>query len=78
MHPSFDGRMTGATHTEVIQELREPTRDLRHAIPDVWQAFGELHHSAVADGAVRPRALAAFREFAGDRESSSASAGRSG
>ena len=127
--------MTGLTHIEVIQELRGPTRDLRHAIPDVWQAFGELHRSAVAEGAVPsstkelvalaiavvkhcdgciayhakaaaakgateeevaevlgvallmdggtasvygPRALAAYREFAGDRSADSSSAGRSG
>jgi AhpD family alkylhydroperoxidase len=34
----------------VVADLRQPTRDLRHAIPDTWAGFGELHQHAVADG----------------------------
>jgi AhpD family alkylhydroperoxidase len=40
------------TYTAVINELKEPTRDLRHAIPEVWAGFGALHAEAVADGAL--------------------------
>lgn len=35
---------------EVLNELRAPTRQLRKAIPDVYRAFGELHHEALAEG----------------------------
>ena len=37
---------------EVIEELRAPTRELRRAIPDVWEGFSALHNAAVADGAL--------------------------
>ena len=37
-------------HHDVIQELRQPTRDLRDAIPEVWGGFAEMHKHAVADG----------------------------
>ena len=50
---AFDGDMTShQTNTDVISDLREPTRSLRHAIPEVWAGFGEMHKQAVADGAV--------------------------
>jgi AhpD family alkylhydroperoxidase len=39
-------------HHDVIAELREPTRQLRRAIPGSWQAFGALHEEAMADGAL--------------------------
>jgi AhpD family alkylhydroperoxidase len=39
-------------HTDVITDLREPTRALRKAIPDTWAAFAQLHSAAVADGAL--------------------------
>ena len=35
---------------DLIQDLRQPTRELRDAIPEVWAAFAELHKHAVADG----------------------------
>jgi AhpD family alkylhydroperoxidase len=35
---------------DVISELREPTRDLRRAIPDVWAGFGQMHKATFADG----------------------------
>ena len=35
---------------EVIEELREPTRSLRHAIPATWAGFAQLHDAAMADG----------------------------
>lgn len=40
---------------EVIEELRSPTRSLRHASPDVWAGFGQLHQAAVADGVLPAR-----------------------
>jgi AhpD family alkylhydroperoxidase len=44
------------THfTEVLEELREPTRSLRRAAPQTWAAFGELHRTAVAEGALSSR-----------------------
>jgi AhpD family alkylhydroperoxidase len=45
-----------ARHGETLRELREPTRSLRHAIPDTWAGFVGLHDAAVADGEV-PRRL---------------------
>ena len=35
---------------DIIAELREPTRDLRRAIPEVWSGFAEMHKAAVAEG----------------------------
>ena len=39
----------------VITELSEPTASLREALPDVWAGFGQLHQSAVRDGALPAR-----------------------
>jgi AhpD family alkylhydroperoxidase len=39
----------------VIEDLKEPTRVLRHLEGDVWKAFSELHRAAVADGVVSAR-----------------------
>lgn len=41
--------------SQVLNELRAPSRDLRHAIPDVYRAFAELHHEALADGALEKK-----------------------
>lgn len=38
------------SYKELVNELRQPTRDLRDAIPETWAAFGKLHEQAVADG----------------------------
>lgn len=35
-----------------IEQLRDPTRALRQAIPDTWKAFTGLHGAAVAEGAL--------------------------
>lgn len=43
------------TAKQVTEELREPTRELRRAIPDVWKGFGAMHDAAVADGALPGR-----------------------
>ena len=37
-------------HQEIINELRQPTRDLRDLIPETWAGFAALHQHAVADG----------------------------
>lgn len=39
-------------YREIINELKEPTRSLRSATPDVWAGFGSMHQAAVADGAL--------------------------
>ena len=39
-------------YTDMASELREPTRSLRTASPDVWKGFGQLHQAAVADGSL--------------------------
>jgi AhpD family alkylhydroperoxidase len=39
-------------HQEVLDQLREPTRGLRHAIPNVWDGFQALHRAAMAEGDV--------------------------
>jgi AhpD family alkylhydroperoxidase len=36
----------------LIEDLREPTRDLRHLIPDTWSGVTTLHEAALADGVV--------------------------
>jgi len=43
------------SHQDVIDNLRLPTRDLRHAIPDVWRGRGELHDAVMVDGALSGR-----------------------
>jgi len=41
------------THNhEVLDQLRGPTRELRHAIPEVWAGFTSLHGAAMASGEV--------------------------
>lgn len=40
---------------DVIHDLRQPTRDLRAAIPDTWAGFSAMHRAAVADGALPGR-----------------------
>jgi AhpD family alkylhydroperoxidase len=42
-------------HSDVLQELKEPTRSLRHAMPQTWSGFTALHGAAMADGAVPAR-----------------------
>ncbi len=42
--------MSGST--EVIEDLKGPTRALRRMQPDAWKGFGALHQAAMADGDV--------------------------
>jgi AhpD family alkylhydroperoxidase len=44
--------MTMGHFTEVIDDLKEPTRSLSKAIPEAWAGFSQLHREAVADGAL--------------------------
>ena len=41
-----------ASAHEVLADLREPTRELRKAIPEAWAGFGALHEHALAAGAL--------------------------
>jgi AhpD family alkylhydroperoxidase len=59
-----DAAITGAVTWEeramgygkdVREELRVPTRELRHAIPQVYAGYKELHDSALAAGALDVR-----------------------
>jgi AhpD family alkylhydroperoxidase len=36
----------------VANELREPSRQLRRAIPEVYAGFGAMHDASLADGAL--------------------------
>jgi AhpD family alkylhydroperoxidase len=38
--------------SDVRAALREPTRELRRAIPDVYEGYKQLHDAALAEGAV--------------------------
>ena len=40
---------------DLVASLLQPTRDLRDAIPDVWDGFTQLHKHAVADGVLPAR-----------------------
>jgi len=39
-------------YTDVIDDLKEPTRSLSQMAPDMWAGFRQLHTAAVADGAL--------------------------
>lgn len=65
------------SHKEILDELRQPVRDLRDHIPAVFEGYGALSSAAFADGALgvaivmnggpgtvhAPRAFEAFQEF---------------
>jgi AhpD family alkylhydroperoxidase len=38
--------------TDVIDDLKGPTRSLSQASPEVWAGFSQLHKAAVAEGAL--------------------------
>ncbi|HUI49802.1 MAG TPA: carboxymuconolactone decarboxylase family protein [Acidimicrobiia bacterium] len=42
-------------YSQVIEDLKEPTRSLRHLGADAWKGFAEMHRAAVADGVVPAR-----------------------
>ena len=37
---------------DIREELRQPAIELRHEIPEVFRAFGELSRSAMAEGEI--------------------------
>lgn len=37
-------------HADTLEDLREPTRELRRAAPEAWEGFGKLHAAALQDG----------------------------
>lgn len=39
-------------HQQMLTDLREPTRSLRHAIPETWAGFVAMHEGAMRDGAL--------------------------
>ena len=43
------------TYHQTLDDLREPTRSLRHALGDTWTGFVAMHKAAVADGEVPVR-----------------------
>ena len=43
---------TAEHYHQVAADLRQPTRDLRRAIPDTWAGFAQFHQSAMAEGAL--------------------------
>lgn len=52
-----------STHgSDVLNDLREPSRELRQAIPDVLKGFAEMHGAAMSEGAldVKTKELIAF------------------
>lgn len=42
-------------HSTVLQELRQPARSLRHAIPDTWAGFLALHDASMSEGELPTR-----------------------
>jgi AhpD family alkylhydroperoxidase len=48
-------RHTSQHGRTVLRELSPLSRDLRHAIPDVYRGFVELNRAATADGALDAR-----------------------
>lgn len=51
-----DGHAHDHAHGKaVLDDLRPLTRELRHAIPEVYKGFGEFHHAAFSAGALDTR-----------------------
>jgi AhpD family alkylhydroperoxidase len=44
-----------AHNQDVLAELKEPTRSLRHTIPEVWGGFLMLHQGAMREGSLPVR-----------------------
>jgi len=42
-------------YRELLDEVREPTASLRHAIPEAWAGFTAMNGSTMTDGAVPAR-----------------------
>lgn len=44
------------THKEILDELRQPVKDLREHIPAVFEGYGALHSAVFTDGALEAKA----------------------
>ncbi|HEY6533223.1 MAG TPA: carboxymuconolactone decarboxylase family protein [Acidimicrobiales bacterium] len=42
--------MRNSTYGDLLDDLRVPTRELRHMDPATWEGFAHLHRAAMADG----------------------------
>jgi AhpD family alkylhydroperoxidase len=52
-HPAFRKGSNVMSHGKVVRDdLRGPTRELRRAIPDVYEGYRALHDAALAAGAL--------------------------
>jgi hypothetical protein len=49
------------THTAILDELRQPVKDLHDHVPAVFDGYRSLASATLGDAA--PRAFEAFREF---------------
>ena len=70
---------------EVIGDIRDPARELREQIPDVWSGYVSMQRAAMADGALPAKfkelialAIAATRECDGCIASHALGASRRG
>ena len=43
---------TPGHYEQLLDELRNPTRSLRHQVPEVWAALTRLHEESMGDGAL--------------------------
>lgn len=73
------------THKEILDELRQPVKDLREHIPAVFQGYGALNAAALADGALDAKtkelialAIAVTKQCDGCMASHAAGAARRG
>jgi AhpD family alkylhydroperoxidase len=41
---------------KVLDDLRDPVRELRDHIPDVWSAYAHIHRAAMAEGDLSAKA----------------------
>ena len=52
---AVDGRNTMSTHEHgntVLKDLREPAKELRSRIPEVYDGYAAMHKAALADGSL--------------------------
>ena len=46
--------VTMGHYHDLLNELADPTKSLRTAIPDAWAGFAQLHRGALGEGALPP------------------------
>jgi len=52
---STSNRSTAMTHKQILDDLRQPVRDLRARIPGVFEGYGAMSAAAMGDGALDAR-----------------------